>query len=308
MPCSSKNRRKNLSKLVNKMENESKLHEVLRRASLFLEKNNREPKVAELLLQHFLGVSRSELFMKMRDPVSEAVLMPFQQAIECHAETGVPVEHITGYASFFGRDFHVNAHTLIPRPETEELIQHIIRTVPNEPITIADIGTGAGIIAVTLALAFPEAEVYATDISEEALDVARQNAEQLGVTVNFLQGDYLKPLVDRAIQADMIVSNPPYIAPEEKMSLSDTVKNFDPEHALFAEEQGLGAYKDMIAELPNVMKQDGYVFFEIGYEQGKTVKSMLENAFPESDAAITQDMNGKDRIVSGILGSPGHEL
>src|SRR5699024_12758750 len=108
------------------MENESNLHEVLLRSSLFLEKNNREPKVAELLLQQILGVSRYESFMKMRDPVSEAVLMPFQQAIECHAETSVPVEHITGYASFFGRDFHDNVHTLQPRPETEQPVQHMI--------------------------------------------------------------------------------------------------------------------------------------------------------------------------------------
>ncbi|WP_010531568.1 peptide chain release factor N(5)-glutamine methyltransferase [Lentibacillus jeotgali] len=287
------------------MENEQKLHEVLRRASLFLERNNREPKVAELLLQHFLGVSRSEFFMKMRDPAPEEVLIPFQQAIERHAETGVPVEHITGYASFYGRDFQVNAHTLIPRPETEELIQNMIQTVPDEPLTIVDIGTGTGIIAVTLALALPEADVYATDISAETLHVAHRNAERWGANVTFLQGDYLKPLIDWDIQADIIVSNPPYIAPEKKKSLADTVKNFDPEQALFADEQGLGAYKEIIGDLPNVMKQDGYVFFEIGYDQREAVKSMLQNVFPKIDMEIIRDMNGKDRIVRGRLGEFG---
>ncbi|GGJ92015.1 release factor glutamine methyltransferase [Lentibacillus kapialis] len=290
-----------MNKLVNEMGNERKLHDVLRRASLFLEKHNREPKVAELLLQHFLGVSRSEFFMKMRDPVPEAVMIPFQQAIERHAETGVPVEHITGYAPFYGRDFHVNAYTLIPRAETEELIQHIMRTVPNKRVVIADIGTGTGIIAVTLALACPEASVYASDISEEALAVARQNASYFGASVGFLQGDYLKPMIERGIQADIVVSNPPYIAPEEGMALADTVKNFDPDLALFADEQGLGAYNRIIDKLPHVLKQNGTVFFEIGHDQGAAVKSMLQRTFPESDVSIIQDMNGKDRIVGGKL-------
>ncbi|TFJ93374.1 peptide chain release factor N(5)-glutamine methyltransferase [Lentibacillus salicampi] len=283
------------------MENEPKQHEVLRRASLFLEKNNREAKVAELLLQHYLDVSRSTFFMMMRDPVPETVLTPFHQAIKQHAETGVPVEHLTGHAYFYGREFHVNAHTLIPRPETEELIQHIYQTVPKEPQTIVDIGTGSGIIAVTLALLFPSATVYATDISQEALDVARQNAEQLGAKVIFLQGDYLEPLIEQRIQADMVVSNPPYIAPDEKLWLADTVKNFDPERALFAGDHGLGAYKQIISRLPNVIKQEGSVVFEIGHQQGEAVKSLLQNVFPKSDVAIIPDINGKDRIVSGVL-------
>ncbi|WP_324225194.1 peptide chain release factor N(5)-glutamine methyltransferase [Lentibacillus sp.] len=284
------------------MEHEPKQHEVLRRASLFLEENNREPKVAEWLLQHYLGVSRSTLFMMMRDSVPEKVLTSFWQAIERHAETGVPVEHITGYASFYGRDFYVNAHTLIPRPETEELVQHIIRTVPHGPITMADIGTGSGIIAITLALAIPEAHVYATDISSEALDVARENADRFGANVTFLEGDYLQPLIEQNIHVDMIVSNPPYIAPEEKTLLSDTVKNFDPERALFADDQGLGAYKEIIHNLPNVMKQEGYVFFEIGHQQGQAIKSLLESAPGKCDVTIIQDINGKDRIISAAWG------
>ncbi|QKY71725.1 peptide chain release factor N(5)-glutamine methyltransferase [Lentibacillus sp. CBA3610] len=284
------------------MDKEPKLHEVLHRASLFLEENNREAKVAELLLQYYLGVSRSKFFMMMRDPVPEDVINQFNRAVTEHAKTGMPLEHMTGYACFYSRRFQVNGHTLIPRPETEELIQHIVETVSDEPHTIVDIGTGSGIIAVTLALELPNAVVYATDISPDALEIAGQNAERLGAHVIFLEGDYVEPLIEHHIQADIIVSNPPYIAPAEKTELSDTVKNFEPEQALFADNNGLASYKAIISRLPETLKQDGFCFFEIGHQQGKDVQSLLQTAFPEMDVAIIKDMNGKDRIISGTRG------
>lgn len=284
------------------METGPKLHEVLRRASLFLEKNNREPKVAELLLKHYLGVNRSAFLAMMHDQVQEEVVRRFWHAITEHAETGVPLEHITGWATFYGRDFRVNEHTLIPRPETEELVQLAIRTARDAPLTIADIGTGSGIIAITIALALPQANVYATDISTDALNVARQNAEQLGANVMFLQGNYLQPLVEQTIQPDMIISNPPYIAPAEKLLLSDTVKDFEPEQALFADENGLAAYKKIIRQLPETLKPNGDVLLEIGYQQGEVVRSLFQTAFPDMDVTIIPDINGKDRIIRGTWG------
>ncbi|SFB26303.1 release factor glutamine methyltransferase [Lentibacillus halodurans] len=279
------------------MEKEPKQHEVLRRASLFLEENNREPKMAELLLKHYLDVTRTVFLTMMHDPIPETVLRSFCRAVTEHAETGVPLEHITGYATFYGRDFQVNEHTLIPRPETEELVQHFIQAVSNEPLRIVDIGTGSGIIAITLALELPNATVYATDISEKALEVARQNAKQLDSNVTFLQGDYLQPLIEQHIEIDMIVSNPPYIASADKTLLSDTVKNFEPEQALFADDNGLAAFKKIIHQLPETMKPCGCVFLEIGHKQGADVQSLLQKAFPKSDVAIIPDMNGKDRII-----------
>ncbi|MGP4106172.1 peptide chain release factor N(5)-glutamine methyltransferase [Virgibacillus sp. L01] len=281
------------------MEKESKQHEVLQRASLFLKKHNREPRVAELLLQYFLHVSRSEFFMMMRDPVPVKVAAQFQDAIEKHAETGVPIQHMIGHEEFYGRKFSVNEHTLIPRPETEELVQQVIQTAANEPITIVDIGTGSGIIAVTLALELPKATVFATDISEGALTVAHQNAKQLGADVTFLQGDFLKPFIGK--KADIIVSNPPYIAHQDKADLTDTVGKFDPDLALFADENGLAAYRQIIADIPCVMNDSAAVFFEIGESQGEAVRDLLTEEFPASNVQVMKDINKKDRIIQAHI-------
>ncbi|ALX50670.1 peptide chain release factor N(5)-glutamine methyltransferase [Lentibacillus amyloliquefaciens] len=281
-----------------------KQHEVLRRASLFLEENNREPKMAELLLQHYLGVSRSKFFTMMNEEVPESVLNQFHHALTEHAETGVPFEHITGFASFYSRDFLVNEYTLIPRPETEELIAYVVQTASAEPMRIADIGTGSGIIAITLALELPQAIVYATDISKEALKLAEKNAARLGADITFLEGDYLEPLIDHKITTDLIISNPPYISPDEKMLLSDTVKNFDPKEALFAEDNGLAAYKAIIRRLRDTLNQNGgNVLFEIGHRQGSDVQGLLQTAIPEMDVSVIRDINGKQRIVHGFCDS-----
>ncbi len=280
-----------------------KQYEVLQRASLFLEQHNRETNVAALLLQHYLHVSRSEFFMKMRDPVPDAVVQQFQDAVKAHAETGVPIQHIIGHEIFYGRTFHVNEHVLIPRPETEELVHHVIKQVKhdNQPLTIVDIGTGSGIIACTLALELKNCTVYATDISEKALTVAKNNANQLGANVTFLQGDFLQPLIDKQIKADIVISNPPYIPRSEESTLSDTVKLYDPELALFAEENGLAAYREIITKLPHTITDHAYAAFEIGYQQGASVTAFLENQFPESTVNVIQDINGKDRIVAAEI-------
>ncbi|HLR41096.1 MAG TPA: peptide chain release factor N(5)-glutamine methyltransferase [Virgibacillus sp.] len=286
------------------MTQSMKQFEVLKWASLFLKKHHREPKVAELLLQHHLQVERSKFYMMMRDLVPPAVMTAFEKNVEKHALTGVPVQHLMGYETFYGRDFQVNEHVLIPRPETEELIEHILKTAgqqANESLTIADIGTGSGIIAITLALELPQATVYATDISEEALSVARKNAASLQADIHFLQGDFLKPLINKNIQADIIVSNPPYIAKSDETNLSDTVKNFDPALALFADDNGLAAYQNIISAMPKVIKENSVTAFEIGHEQGPAVASLLTTTFPNSTVEIIQDINGKDRIVSARM-------
>lgn len=278
-----------------------KQYEVLRRASLFLEKNSREPKVAEILLMHHLGVSRSAFFARMREPVPESVRKRLEEDIRKHAETGIPVQHLTGYEYFYGRKFLVNEHVLIPRPETEELVLAVIDEVKTmkEPV-IADIGTGSGVIGVTLALELEQAAVFATDLSKQALAVAEKNAERLGASISFLQGDFLQPLFGYQDQVNVLVSNPPYIAKAEAASLSDTVKNFDPSLALFADENGLRAYKQIIHDAKLFPKLK-LLAFEIGETQGQAVSELVAHVFPESNVHIRKDMNGKDRIVLAHL-------
>lgn len=287
---------------MNKMV--KKQYEVLQWASLFLEKNNRESRVAELLLQHHLGVSRAVFFANMQEDIPDDIYEAFKADIEKHAETGVPLQHLTGYEYFYGRRFTVDGHVLIPRPETEELVQHVIQNdvdFRKKPLRIVDVGTGSGVIAITLKLEWSDAEVFATDISEEALQVAKKNAAEWNADVAFLQGNFLEPLIEREMVVDILVSNPPYIAETERNVLSDTVKNYDPELALFAGDDGLSAYKEIIRQAKRVVRPGGLIAFEIGHEQGNAVKKLLMETFPYSDVDILQDINKKDRIVTAKI-------
>ncbi|MFZ3578599.1 peptide chain release factor N(5)-glutamine methyltransferase [Virgibacillus sp. DJP39] len=273
-------------------------YEVLQWASLFLLKHNREENVGQLLLQHYLQVSRSTFFANMRENIADEVVDKFKQSIILHAETGIPIQHITGVETFYGRDFQVNKDVLIPRPETEELIEHIVTTAGDKGQTIVDVGTGSGIIAITLALELPNSNVYATDISPQALKVARQNAENLKANVTFLQGDFLQPLNDCSFTPDLIVSNPPYIAKADEQTLSDTVKMFDPHLALFADDNGLAAYKNII---DSIQPGEKSIIFEIGHLQGQAVTQLLKDKYPKAEVLIIKDINGHDRIVSAKI-------
>jgi len=286
------------------MDNRFKQYEVLKWASLFLERYNREPKVAELLLQYHLGIDRAGFFASMQEPIDHQLLLLFEEDLMNHALTGIPIQHLSGYETFYGRRFKVNEHVLIPRPETEELIEKVITYVKkryssDEPLTIVDIGTGSGIIAITLALEMEHVNMYATDISEEALQIAKLNAIQHDADVEFLQGNFMQPVINKHIKTDIIVSNPPYISADEKPLLSDTVKDFDPSLALFADDNGLAAYKAIVRQLTDYVKHtdDLSIFFEIGQHQGPSVKRIFENAFPESQSEVYKDINQKERIV-----------
>lgn len=281
-----------------------KLYEVLNWASLFLEKNNCEPKVADILLQHHLQITATEFYLLMHEPVSEEIVERLKKDVQAHVQTGIPVQHLTGYEYFYGRKFYVNEHVLIPRPETEELVQRVINDIQTDKqhnIKIVDIGTGSGVIAITLALELPDVHVYATDISEEALKMANKNAQYHKATVTFLQGNFLQPLIDQQLTVDYIIANPPYIKQTDKDSLSRTVKNFDPALALFAGEDGLDAYRNIISMIPKISESHSKVFFEIGHDQGEEVSQLLSDQFPNSHIQVIKDINGKDRIVCAQL-------
>src|SRR5690625_4969925 len=153
------------------MANTLKQYEVLKRASLFLQQNNCEEHVAELLLQHFLQLPRAQFYANMQQRISSEVVNKFRKAVKEHVTTRIPIQHLTGYEHFYGRKFHVNEHVLIPRPETEELVERVIFEVGAKPASIVDLGTGSGVISITLALELEQATIYATDISKKALHV-----------------------------------------------------------------------------------------------------------------------------------------
>lgn len=275
--------------------------EVLQRASLFLQQNNCEPKIAEILLRHYLQMEQAQFFANMQAIVEPKVLKKFCQSVKQHVQTGVPVQHILGYEYFYNRKYFVNEHVLIPRPETEEVVKLAIEKIKQLPkgrqLSIVDLGTGSGIIAITLALEFPEATIYATDISEKALEIAQKNADQHNVEIHFMLGDFAAPLIEKQLQVQFIVSNPPYIDDTTKQTLARTVKDYDPEIALFAKNSGLAAYEKIIKQAKSLLAPKGVLVFEIGYDQGQSVSRLMNQYYPMSQVKVHKDINGQDRIV-----------
>lgn len=277
------------------------ISQVLQEAIAFLHTHQREERVAELLLLFHLGINKTELLMNMREPVDPVLYATFRKDVQEHAETGIPLQHLTGEEEFLGRRYYVNRDVLIPRPETEELVlgveKMIQQQLDGQDLTIADIGTGSGIIATSLKLAFPAAEVIATDISERALLIAKSNSRTLGASISLKQGSYLEPLRRLEKRVNVLVSNPPYIDEADKEHMADTVKNFDPSLALFADDNGLAAYKEIISGLSDVLAFPGIAAFEIGWQQGAAVRDLLVREFPSAEVEVRQDINGKDRMV-----------
>lgn len=281
------------------------IYEVLQKAKSRLEQNDCEVQVAEWLLLYHLAMDRSQLFMHYRKPMPKTKYEAFWKDLTKHIDTHMPVQHLIGTSEFYGRSFQVNEHTLIPRPETEEVVLEALQLAKQqleqtEQLVIIDVGTGSGIIAITLALELGNrVDVYATDISEEALQVAEENNRIHDAQVTFLQGDLLQPIMNRKFHPQLIVSNPPYIAHSERDDLSPVVLNHDPHLALFAEDKGLYFYKKMIQQI----KQAGWheqanIILEIGAEQGMILTDYLKEQLPNKTITLQQDINKNDRILS----------
>lgn len=274
------------------------IFEALKWASSYLEGKNREANAARLLLQHVLDASYTQLMLNMPEPLTEEQQRKFIDLVEQHV-AGVPVQYLIGVEEFYGRDFIVNDSVLIPRPETEELVQEALKRIPTlfttSSVKLADIGTGSGAIAISMKKEMPSLEVTATDLSEEALVVAKKNSEKLEADIRFLQGDLTEPL--QSEKFDVVLSNPPYIAFDEAKLMEDVVLEHEPHSALFAEEDGLQLYRKLAEQLPQIMNTPGLIGFEIGYLQGVAVENLLKMHFPSGKTAILKDLFGKDRMV-----------
>lgn len=281
-----------------------KVYEALKWASSFLKEANRDENAGELLLRHHLKVSRSMLFSSMQEHLNDEIKRKFIDDVHAHA-SGIPVQYIIGSEEFYGRTFRVNEEVLIPRPETEELVEGVIRRAKNhfgeEKFDLVDVGAGSGAIGVTLALELPNAIVTAIDIAQPSLDIAASNAQALHANVTFIHGDLLQPLIQQRKKVDVIVSNPPYIPDGDIDILSPVVKEHEPMRALFGGEDGLDFYRRFMEELPLVMKEKGFIAFEVGMGQAHIVASMLEKAFHQAKVEVVYDINGKDRMVFAQL-------
>jgi release factor glutamine methyltransferase len=279
----------------------AKVYEALNWASSFLKEKERDENAGELLLRFFLHMDRTTLLANFREELDPSIADSFKEAVFLHAK-GKPVQYITGFEEFYGRSFLVNEHVLIPRPETEELVLGAIERIESlfgkdKSIDVADIGTGSGAIAITLKLERPVLNVTASDISEDALSVARENAERLSAGLTFEKGDLLRPFLEKGQKFDVVISNPPYIPMSDKEEMSVVVTDHEPHQALFAGEDGLDLYRKFKEELPFVLKEKALVGFEVGAGQSNAVANLLHQAFPNAQVETVYDINGKDRMV-----------
>lgn len=270
------------------------MYEALQWASSFLKKANRDENAGELLLRHFTNMSRAQLFANVREDLPQDQWDVFEKAVHEHVK-GTPVQYIIGFEEFYGRKFIVNEQVLIPRPETEELVYETLKRINKRELKVVDIGTGSGAIAISLKLEQPSLAVYASDIAEESLKVARENAGLLGAEVEFVQGDLLQPF--RGQKFDVVISNPPYIPVSDIETMSVVVTEHEPHRALFAGEDGLDFYRRFMMELPEVIAPHALVGFEIGAGQGEAVADLFKKAFVNVKVEVLNDINGKDRMV-----------
>ncbi|HZB88575.1 MAG TPA: peptide chain release factor N(5)-glutamine methyltransferase [Terracidiphilus sp.] len=249
---------------------------------------------AELLLMCATGLSRAALLAHATGQLDPLIAERYAAQIERRL-AGEPIQYITGETEFFGLAFQVTRDVLIPRPETEHLVEKVVELAAQFPAPrIVDVGAGSGAIAVALAHALPKALITAVDVSEAALNLARENATRNHAAVRFLHGDLLAPVADERF--DFVVSNPPYVPAADRDSLAVEVRAFEPALALFAGDDGLDVYRRLIPAAFAVLAPGGFIALEIGYGQADAVGALLADA-GFADIAFTPDLQGIPRVA-----------
>lgn len=274
----------------------STLLEALNRASLFLQSHDLSAGDAQMYYMFYKDWSLTDLVTQLHQPILKSDEEAFQ-AILNRIVKDEPIQYILGYADFKGRRFKVTPDTLIPREETEGIIDIAVNYFKkNSPKNILDIGTGTGILAITLQLLYTQSLVYGVDICKQALMVANENKDQLNAQVNFYQSDLTENL-PKNIAFDLIVSNPPYIGEHELANMDESVKQYEPKLALFADNDGFAIYQRIATQIKPFMADDCLMIFEIGWQQGKKVTQIFQAQMPDATIRLAQDFNGRDRYL-----------
>ncbi len=252
---------------------------------------------AEWLLCAATGLDRVGLYLQYDKPLNEHELAEYREMVARRARRE-PLQHILGSQEFYGRDFFVSGDVLIPRHDTETLVTEAISRSPNA-LTVLDIGTGSGCIAVSLQKLLPQAVITATDISEAALAVARRNAEKHVSEIEFLSGCLLEPVVARCF--DLIVSNPPYIPSADIVALTPEVREYDPLTALDGGSDGLDIYRQLIPASVEHLNPGGWLLVEVGINQAKDVVAIFRNSGSFNEPVTAIDPGGIERVVGAHL-------
>jgi release factor glutamine methyltransferase len=257
---------------------------------------------AEVLLRHALGRDRAWLLAHIQDGLADEHLGIFERAIKRRA-LREPLQYITGRQEFWGLDFLVTPDVLIPRPETELIMETALGSVSdrNKPITVVDLCTGSGCIAVSLAKELPSARIFATDTSAKALEVARENARGHGVSggIRFLEGDLFGPLEELDIedQVDIIVSNPPYVPSGDRRTLQPEVRDYEPAAALFAGADGMDIHRRIIEKAQRFLRGNGFLIMEMGLGQAEKLGQMVRDSGGYDSPRVLKDLAGIERVI-----------
>lgn len=272
--------------------------QVLREAKERLYAAGQGEQAAQLLMLELANLEAHNLYMEYDEEVPQDLLVAFEAGIR-RMEQGEPLGHVLGFEWFYGYRFKVNPDVLIPRPETEELVANILAAYDEcfdgQDVDVIDVGTGSGAIAIALRKEEAHLQVTASDISEQAVAVARKNAADNAADVTFLTGDMLEPFIEAGIRCDILVSNPPYIPVHEQMEHS--VVDFEPHVALFGGEDGLKFYREIFANAHRVIKEKAILAFEMGYDQGERLRALAKEHFPDARVEIIKDLSGKNRML-----------
>lgn len=273
--------------------------QLINEAESKLDAEYKDVNVAKVLFYHLANKEPHELYLMYDEEVDPELESKFLAGMEEYYQ-GRPIQYIKGVETFFGRDFKVNEDVLIPRYETEELVENILYHIDDyfsdyQTIDLCDVGTGSGAIAISLALEEPRTNVYASDISSKAIEVAKENAANLGANVNFMVGDLLEPLLEKEIKVDIFVSNPPYIPNNQEIEAM--VKDNEPHVALFGGNDGLYFYRRIFKEVKPLLKDRALLAFEMGFDQRELMEEALQTYFPDDRHEIIKDINGKDRML-----------
>ncbi len=264
--------------------------------------NNKEDSACLFLMSDVSGYSSSELYFHQEDEMPKKQEEKYDEMFDKYINQNIPVQYLTGKAYFYGYEFNVSSDCLIPRCETEQLVENMLllydRNMKGQKADVVDIGTGSGCISITLAKEEANMNVTACDISDDALNKAKENARKLGAKVNFLQGDMLEPVMN--MKFDILVSNPPYIPTTEVVD--PLVKDNEPNVALFGGEDGLKFYRIILDKSRSIMKDKFLMGFEHGYDKSKEIEDLARFYYPDALVYTLKDYQGLDRMTFVIRG------
>ena len=256
------------------------------------------PEVVKAFIFELCNEYDINLYLNIDNDVDDRVLDKFNSGID-RLLNNEPMNYVLGYSYFYGYKFIVNNEVLIPRYETEELVALILSKYDeffnNQVINVCDVGTGSGAIAIALKKEENRMNLYASDISDTALDVAKQNALNNDCDITFMQGSMLDPYIENNIKVDILVSNPPYIKTVE--TIQSSVYDYEPHIALFGGEDGLYFYRQILENAHKIVNDKSLIFFEMGYDLKESLTDLAESYFPDADIEVFKDINNKDRMM-----------